>query len=105
MRYIVLIRRTATGCSADVPDLPGCVATGLTVERTRQQVAEAIQGHLDVRRESGEDVPPAKPHLEFAVDKEMGEEYCTWVEAAEAVDAPHGRSGVATKQRQKRRRT
>jgi predicted RNase H-like HicB family nuclease len=105
MRYIVLIRRTATGYSADVPDLPGCVARGLTVEHTRQQIAEAIQGHLDVMRESGEDVPPAKPHLEFAVDEEMGEEYCTWVESPEAADTPHGGPGVATKQRQKRRRT
>ena len=56
MRYIVLIRRTGTGYSADVPDLPGCAATGMTVEHTRQQIAEAIQGHLDVMRESGKTV-------------------------------------------------
>ena len=46
MRYIVMIRRTVTGYSADVPDLPGCAATGLTVEHTRQQIAEAVEGHL-----------------------------------------------------------
>ena len=106
MRYIVLIRRTATGYSADVPDLPGCVATGLTVEHTRQQIAEAIQGHLDVMRESGEEVPAAKPGLEFTVDEDMGEEYCTWVDAAEVVEAsPGAGSGLATKQRPKRKRS
>jgi predicted RNase H-like HicB family nuclease len=104
MRYIVLIRRTATGYSADVPDLPGCVATGMTVEHARQQIAEAIEGHLEVMRESGEQTPPASPRLDFAVDIDMGEEYCTWVEAAADADRPGGGAGVATKPRSKRRR-
>ena len=106
MRYIVLIRRTGAGYGADVPDLPGCVATGMTVEHARQQIAEAIQGHLEVMRESGEEAPAVKPRLEFAVDEDMGEEYCTWVEAAEAEETPAlGGAGVATKQRPKRRRS
>ena len=105
MRYIVLIRRTGTGYSADAPDLPGCAATGMTLEHTRQQIAEAIQGHLDVMRESGVEAPSAAPRLEFTVDEDIGEEYCTWVEAAEAVDAPSAGSGVATKRRPKRRRS
>ncbi len=104
MRYIVLIRRTATGYSADVPDLPGCVATGLTVEHARQQIAEAIEGHLDVMRESGEEAPAAQSRLEFAIDEDMGEEYCTWVDATEAAESPAAGSAVATKQRPKRRR-
>jgi predicted RNase H-like HicB family nuclease len=104
MRYIVVIRRTATGYSADVPDLPGCVATGMTVEHARQQIAEAIEGHLEVMRESGEPLPPASPKLDFAVDEDMGEEYCTWVEAAAATDPPGGGAGVAAKPRSKRRR-
>lgn len=104
MRYIVLIRRTATGYSADVPDLPGCVATGLTVEHARQQIAEAIEGHLDVMRESGEEAPAAKPRLEFVIDEDMGEEYCTWVDTTGAAESPAAGSAVATKQRPKRRR-
>jgi predicted RNase H-like HicB family nuclease len=104
MRYIVVIRRTGAGYSADVPDLPGCVATGMTVEHTRQQIAEAIQGHLGVIRESGEDTPAAKPQLEFTVDEDMGEEYCTWVDAEASEASPHTGTGVATKPTQKKRR-
>jgi predicted RNase H-like HicB family nuclease len=104
MRYIVMIRRTSTGYSVDVPDVPGCVATGMTVEHARQQIAEAIQGHLEVMSESGEDAPTAKPRLDFMIDDDMGEEYCTWVETAEAAEnATRGRTGVATKKQRKRR--
>ena len=80
MRYLVIIRRTATGYSVDVPDLPGCVATGTTVEHSRQMIAEAIEMHLDLMRQSGEQ-PPAPSHsIEFAIDDTSGEELCTWVE-------------------------
>ena len=103
MRYIVMIRRTRTGYSADVPDLPGCIATGLTVEHTRQQMAEAIEGHLEVMRESGETIPSPTPRLEFAVDEDMDEEFCTWVDAelSEPV-SPHGRT-VSAKPSSKRK--
>ena len=43
MRYFVMIRRTGTGYSVDVSDVPGCVSTGLTVEDARQQIAEALK--------------------------------------------------------------
>jgi predicted RNase H-like HicB family nuclease len=104
MRYIVMIRRTRTGYSADVPDLPGCVATGMTVEHARQQIAEAIEGHLDVMRESGEAVPAPKPRWEFAVDEDTDEEFCTWVEV-EAAEPASSRGGtrVATKPTGKRK--
>ncbi len=103
MRYIVMIRRTATGYSADVPDLPGCVATGLTVEHARQQIAEAVEGHLEVMRESGEAIPPPAGRLEFAVDDDMGEEFCTWVEVEPDEGAPPGRPAVAVKPKTKRK--
>jgi len=104
MRYIVLIRRTATGYSADVPDLPGCVATGLTVEHTRQQIAEAVAGHLEATRECGQTAPMPTNRLEFSIDDDMGEEYCTWVEVEEAEPASSTRAtGAAAKPRTKRK--
>jgi predicted RNase H-like HicB family nuclease len=80
MRFIVMIRRTRTGYSVDVPDLPGCTATGMTVEHARQQIAEAIEGHLEVMTQSGESAPAPASTLEFAVDEDTDEEFCTWVE-------------------------
>ena len=59
MRYCVMIRRTGAGYSVDAPDLPGCGATGTTVEHARHRVAEAIEMHLDLMRRSGEPVPPS----------------------------------------------
>lgn len=84
MRYLVIIRRTGTGYSVDVPDLPGCVATGTTVEHARQMIAEAIEMHLDLMHQSGEPVPPPSSSYEFAVDGDSAEELCTWVEVEDA---------------------
>lgn len=84
MRFPVVIRRTGTGYSADVPDLPGCVATGTTVEQTRERMAEAIEMHLDLLFKAGESPPTPSHSVEFSVDEEGGEEFLTWVEADEA---------------------
>jgi predicted RNase H-like HicB family nuclease len=84
MRYLVIIRRTGTGYSVDVPDLPGCVATGTTVEHARQMIAESIEMHLDLMQQSGETIPAPSSTLEFAVDRDSAEELCTWVEVDEA---------------------
>ncbi|MCA9237402.1 MAG: type II toxin-antitoxin system HicB family antitoxin [Planctomycetales bacterium] len=83
MRYLVIIRRTGTGYSVDVPDLPGCVATATNVEHARQMIAEAIEMHLDLMQQSGEAIPPPSRSFEFAVDAEADEELCTWVEVEE----------------------
>ena len=80
MRYPVMIRRTATGYSVDVPDLPGCVATATTIEHAREMIARAIEMHVDLVRQSGQVVPPPSQRLEFVVDDDSGEEFCTWVE-------------------------
>jgi predicted RNase H-like HicB family nuclease len=60
MKYAVLIEKTATGFSAHVPDLPGCVAAGATLAETTNLIAGAIKLHLAGLREDGEPVP--EPH-------------------------------------------
>jgi predicted RNase H-like HicB family nuclease len=84
MRYPVIIRRTLTGYSVDVPDLPGCVATGTTVEHARQMIAQAIEMHLEMMRRSSEAIPTPSNSIEFSVSDDAAEELCTWVE----VDSP-----------------
>lgn len=85
MRYLVMIRRTRTGYSVDVPDLPGCVATGSTVEHARQMIAEAIEMHLELMQERGEAVPQPATVVSFAIDENAAEEFCTWVEVESPV--------------------
>jgi predicted RNase H-like HicB family nuclease len=41
-----------------VPDLPGCITTGRTLDETRKNIQEAVCGHIAVLREFGEPVPP-----------------------------------------------
>jgi predicted RNase H-like HicB family nuclease len=80
MRFVVMIRRTGTGYSADVPDLPGCVATGRTVESTRRRIAKAMQLHLELMQESGERIPTPTRRVDFTPEKHAPEEFCTWIE-------------------------
>jgi len=48
-----------------VPDLPGCVATGATVEEAEKSIREAIEFHLDGMREDGTPIPPPTSHVEY----------------------------------------
>ena len=57
--YLVIFERTGTGYSAYVPDLPGCITTGGSLEATRKSMEEAINGHLAVMREFGDPIPEA----------------------------------------------
>ena len=42
MRYAIVIEKAENNYAAYVPDLPGCVATGQTIEETEQEIREAI---------------------------------------------------------------
>ena len=57
MRFVILIEPTATGFSAHVPDLPGCVAAGETRDETLQLMREAIGFHLEGMRLNGDAIP------------------------------------------------
>jgi predicted RNase H-like HicB family nuclease len=57
MKYVVLFEKTATGYSAHLPDLPGCVAAGATLEETQQLIREAVEMHLEAMREDGQHIP------------------------------------------------
>lgn len=61
MRYAVLFEKTATGYSAHVPDLPGCVAAGTTIEETAGLMRKAMQMHLAGMREDGDPIPSRVP--------------------------------------------
>jgi predicted RNase H-like HicB family nuclease len=81
MRYLVIMRRTDTGYSVDVPDLPGCVAAAGTLAHAKRLIAEAIWLHVDLMRRSGETIPRPTKRIRFEIDEETEEEIYTWVEA------------------------
>jgi len=59
-KYAIVIERAEENYSAYVPDVPGCIATGKTVEETRGRLMEALASHLELLREAGEPIP--QPH-------------------------------------------
>lgn len=65
MRYAIVIEKTDTNYAAYVPDLPGCVATGATVEETEKLIQEAIKFHLDGLREDGLPLPTPSSQVEY----------------------------------------
>jgi predicted RNase H-like HicB family nuclease len=65
MKYAVVIEKAESNYSAYVPDLPGCVATGQTLEETEQQIREAIEFHLQGMREDGLPLPQPSSHVDY----------------------------------------
>jgi predicted RNase H-like HicB family nuclease len=57
MRYAMIIERGERNFSAYLPDLPGCIATGKTIDEVRQNMTEAIELHLEGMREDGLPIP------------------------------------------------
>ena len=57
MRYAVIIEKSDTGYGAFMPDLPGCVAVGKSIQETERLIKEAIEFHLDGMKEGGVQIP------------------------------------------------
>ncbi len=65
MRYAVVIENAGSNYSAYVPDLPGCVATGATLDEAEAAIREAILFHLDGLRADGSPIPPPSSKVEY----------------------------------------
>lgn len=65
MRYAIVIEQAQDNFSAYVPDLPGCVATGTTIEEVEAQMREAIEFQLDGLREDGVPIPQPSSRVEY----------------------------------------
>jgi predicted RNase H-like HicB family nuclease len=56
-KYVVVIERGPNNYSAYVPDLPGCITTGKTLDEIKTNIREAIELHLEGLMEDGSPVP------------------------------------------------
>lgn len=65
MKYAVVIENSGTNFSAYVPDLPGCVATGASVEETEKNIRATIEFHLDGMRDDGTPIPPPSSRVDY----------------------------------------
>jgi predicted RNase H-like HicB family nuclease len=64
-RYAIVVERADTNYAAYVPDLPGCVATGKTVEATERLLREAIAIHVAGMLEDGLSVPEPSSVVDY----------------------------------------
>ena len=58
--YLVVIEKSATGYAASSPDVPGCVATGPSIEKVTVRMKQALRFHLQGLAEDGDSLPRAK---------------------------------------------
>ena len=65
MRYAVVIEKAESNYSAYVPDLPGCIATGTSIQQVEAEIREAIEFHIDGLREDGSQVPLPSSQVEY----------------------------------------
>ena len=65
MRYAIVIEAAEGNFSAYVPDLPGCVATGKSVEEAELLIRQAIEFHLNGLREDKLPIPAASSRVDY----------------------------------------
>lgn len=65
MRYAIVIEHGEHNFAAYVPDLPGCVATGETLEQVQARIAEAVALHVAGLREDGLPVPEPSSRVDY----------------------------------------
>lgn len=56
-RYLVVLEKGESNYGAYLPDLPGCVALGDTLEETLALMREALAMHLEGMIEDGDTIP------------------------------------------------
>ena len=68
VRYLVRINKDPdTDWGASVPDLPGCVATGKTIDSALRRIQSAIELHLRGMKEDG--LRPPRPRERSVVPR------------------------------------
>lgn len=63
-KYAVIFEKSSNGWGAFVPDLPGCVALGFTLDETKTLIREALEQHLAAMRADGDRIPEPS-HVEL----------------------------------------
>jgi predicted RNase H-like HicB family nuclease len=57
MKYLVIIEQGESSYGVYVPDLPGCVSVGDTIEEPEHMIREAITLHIQGMRADGLEIP------------------------------------------------
>jgi predicted RNase H-like HicB family nuclease len=58
--YVVIIGKHGATYGAYSPDVPGCIATGSSIEAAREAMRDALTAHLEGMLEDGDELPAAR---------------------------------------------
>lgn len=66
-RFLIVVEKVMENYSAYSPDLPGCVATGVTREEAEQNMHEAVEMHIQGLKEDKLPIPKSTAVAEYVV--------------------------------------
>jgi len=61
--YVVIYEPAESNWGAYSPDVPGCIATGKTLDDVRKMFQEALEFHLDGLKKEGLPIPEAQTEV------------------------------------------
>jgi len=65
LKYLIVIEKANHNYSAYLPDVPGCIATGDTIEETKKNITEALAMHIQGLVEDGLSSPEPKAKADY----------------------------------------
>ncbi|MFN0100961.1 MAG: type II toxin-antitoxin system HicB family antitoxin [Bryobacteraceae bacterium] len=64
-RYAVVYEKAENNWAAYVPDLPGCITTGKSLDETKRNIRAAMELHMEAMAEVGEAIPEPSADVDF----------------------------------------
>lgn len=64
-KYLVIFEKANDNYSAYLPDVPGCIATGTTLEETELNIKNALSFHLEGLKQDGLPIPKPTSFTEY----------------------------------------
>ena len=65
LRFLILIEKGKRNYGAYAPDLPGCVATGKTLEEVKTNMRAALRMHIEGMIEDQEPIPNSQTRADY----------------------------------------
>ena len=64
-RYPIVIENAGRNYSAFSPDVPGCIATGYTIEEVTREMTEALEFHFEGMASDGDEIPQPSSEVTY----------------------------------------
>jgi predicted RNase H-like HicB family nuclease len=69
---LVVLEKANRSYSAYAPEVPGCIASGTTIEATLENMREALEIHLHSMADDGDEMPEIATVVAQFLDIEVG---------------------------------